>query len=69
MFPEVLIILKIDPEIAVQRRTDEDAVFVRERCWQIWNVDWDQTPAYTIDASRPKREVLSELKSLIWPKL
>ncbi len=69
MFPEVLIILKIDPEIAVQRRMDEDAVFVRERCWQIWNVDWDQTPAYTIDASCPKREVLSELKSLIWGNL
>lgn len=67
--PELLIVLRTDPETAVQRKTDEDAASVRVRSTQVWEVDWRQLPAYVIDSNRSKEEVLSELKALIWSNL
>lgn len=69
VWPELLIVLKLDPEIAVQRKTDEDAEYVRVRSQKIWSFNWQQTPAYVVDAARAKEEVLSELKSVIWSAL
>ena len=69
MSPELLIVLKLNPEIAVRRKTDEDATTVRIRSTEIWELDWQQTPVHVIDASRSKAEVLSELKHLIWSTL
>jgi hypothetical protein len=67
--PEVLIVLRVDPETAVRRKPEEDAASVRARSAEIWDLDWGQTPAHFIDASRPRAEVLSELKALIWSEL
>ncbi len=69
VWPELLITLKLDPQLAVERKTDEDADYVRARSQLMWSSDWQQTPAYVVDASRSKEEVLSELKSLIWSEL
>jgi hypothetical protein len=32
-------------------------------------VDWQQTSAHVIDASRSKEEVLSDIKTLVWSRL
>jgi thymidylate kinase len=69
MLPELLIVLRLDPEIAVRRKTTEDATSVRIRSTEIWELDWQQTPVHIIDASRSKADVLSELKQLIWSSL
>ncbi len=69
MLPELLIVLRLDPEIAVQRKTDEAASSVRARSTEVWELDWRNTPACVIDASRSREEVLSELKALIWSGL
>jgi thymidylate kinase len=69
MLPELLIVLRVDPEIAVHRKTDEDATSVRARSTEIWELDWQQTPARVIDAGRSRAEVLSDLKSLVWSEL
>lgn len=69
MWPEVLIVFLVDPEIAVQRKTDEDATSVRQRSTEIWELKWEQTDAHIIDASKSKPDVLSELKALIWSEL
>ncbi len=69
MLPELLIVLRLDPEIAVQRRFDEDAAKIRARSTEIWELDWLQTRAHVIDASRSQAEVLSEVKALIWSEL
>ena len=66
VLPDLLITLRLDPEIAVQRKTDENAASVRERSTEIWNLDWEHTDAHIIDASKSKSEVLSELKTLVW---
>lgn len=66
--PGLLIVLRVDPEIAVQRKTDENAALVRERSTEIWKLDWDGTRAHVLDASRPRAEVLSQLQSLLWSR-
>ena len=69
VLPDLLIVLRVDPEIAVQRRDDEDPDWVRRRCQEIWKLDWQQTPAYVIDSGRPKADVIAGIKSLIWSEL
>lgn len=67
--PDVLIVLRVEPEIAVQRKPDENAEFVRERNKEIWERDWADVDAYVIDGSKAKQEVLSEVKALLWSEL
>jgi thymidylate kinase len=67
--PDLMIVLRVDPEIAVKRKTEEDAATVRKRSTEIWELDWDHTQAHLIDASKSKSEVLSEIKSLMWSEL
>ena len=69
MRPDVLIVLRVDPEIAVARKPEEDAEFVRGRWREIWDVDWATVPAHVVDASRPREEVLARLKSLVWSQI
>jgi hypothetical protein len=67
--PEVLIVLRLDPEIAVQRKVEEDAAYVRERSGEIWRLGWEHTDAHLIDGSKSKTDVLTELKALVWSEL
>ena len=67
--PDLLIVLRVHPNIAVQRKVEEDAESVRTRSQEIWELDWKQVNAHVVDASHPQAEVLSELKSFIWLKL
>ena len=67
--PDILIVLKINPEIAVQRRSSEDENYVRTRNQQIWEMDWEQQPVHVVDAGLPRKEVRAQIKSLVWSKL
>ena len=67
--PDVLIVLAVDPEIAVTRKTDEDATSVRARATEIWQFDWQTTRAQIVDANKPCIDVLAELKSLVWSRI
>jgi thymidylate kinase len=67
--PDVLALLRVDPEIAVRRKTDETAESVRARSTEIWETDWTGSPVKVVDACRSKEEVLSEVKQLIWSNL
>lgn len=69
MPPDLLVVLRVDPEIAVERRPDEDEASVRRRSAEVWQLDWEQIPAHVIDAHQPKAEVLAELKALVWSEL
>jgi len=69
-YPDVLIVLRVDPDMAVQRKAgEEDEAFVRPRSEEIWRLDWSGTPAIVIDAGRPKEDVHREIKSIIWAEL
>ena len=69
VLPDLLIVLLADPEVAVRRKTDEDQGEVRARSTEIWELDWEQTPAVVINANRSKEEVLSDVKEILWSQL
>ena len=67
--PELLVVLRVDPEIAVQRKTEESPDSVRARGAEVWNIDWRGSRAHVIDASQPEDAVARELKALVWSAL
>jgi thymidylate kinase len=67
--PELLVVLRVDPEIAVRRKTNEKPDSVRARGAEIWNIDWRDARAHVIDASQPEEAVVRELKALVWSTL
>jgi len=64
--PDVVIVLQVAPEDAVRRKTDEPADYVRARANIVWELDWKQSGAHVIDASRPLPAVLADLQTLLW---
>jgi thymidylate kinase len=70
MDPDVLIVLRVHPEVAVERkRGEEPEGFVRPRAEEVWNLSWAETPAVVIDANQPQDRVLAEVKNAIWSRL
>ena len=69
MPPDLLIVLRVNPDVAVQRKTTEDENHVRTRSTEVWGVDWNDSNAHVIDASKPAQSVLSEVQSIIWGRL
>jgi thymidylate kinase len=67
--PELLLVLRLDPETAVARKTDETPESVYTRTREVWECDWTGSGAHVLDASRSREEVLAELKALIWSAL
>ena len=67
--PDLLIVLRLDPETAVLRKTDESPDEVRARSGEIWEIDWGGSGACVVDASGPREKVLSDLKATIWRRL
>ena len=67
--PEVVIVLRVDPEIAVQRQPGDEPDYIRTRWGEIWEIDWDAAGFHAVDAGRSPEEVVSEIKSLVWSRL
>jgi thymidylate kinase len=67
--PDVLVVLRVDPEVAVARKPEEAPDFVRGRWREIWEIDWATVPAHVVDASRSMPDVLSEVKAIVWSQL
>jgi hypothetical protein len=67
--PDALFVLRLHPDLAVLRKQDEPADYVRARGQIVWDTDWTNGGAQVVDASRSFPEVLSELKSRLWSVL
>jgi thymidylate kinase len=67
--PDLLIVLRVAPDLAVQRRREAPESVLRPRSEEVWGIDWRGTSAVVIDAGRPKSEVLSEIRSVVWSRL
>jgi thymidylate kinase len=67
--PDVLVVLRVDPEIAVVRKSEEDSGFVRLRSAEVWESDWTGSGARVIDAGRSPDQVLMDVKAAIWSSL
>jgi hypothetical protein len=68
--PDVLIVLRVDPEVAVRRTagTDEPG-FVRARAREVLEADWSGTEAIVIDAGMPSEQVLAAIRDAVWARL
>jgi thymidylate kinase len=67
--PDLLFVLRANPDTAVERKQDESAASVRARSLEIWEKDWQGTGAVVIDANQPKDEVVDRIKTLVWRNL
>jgi thymidylate kinase len=67
--PDLLIVLKVDPEIAVHRKVEETETSVRARSTEVLELDWDKLSAFMINANGSKEETLSQVKALVWEHL
>lgn len=66
--PDILIVLRVDPEVAAERRSDADPFLVRSRAEEIRDATWPQS-AIVVDANRSRELVLGEIKARTWSRL
>jgi len=67
--PDLIFVLRVAPDVAVARKRDEPADYVRRRAQRIWETDWSQSRGRIIDAGRPLAEVLADLRVRLWEAL
>lgn len=67
--PDVLVVLRLDPEIAVARRSDEESTYVRARNTEVRDIDWDGTHAVVVDATLPQETVLDLVRRTVWERI
>jgi len=67
--PELLIVMRVHPDVALRRRPEDPEDRVRQRALEVLEVDGTAMGAHLVDASLPMREVHRELKSWIWARL
>ena len=67
--PDILGVLRVDPEVAVQRRSGADDDLVRARSEEIARADWSGTGALVIDAGRTLDDLVPEVLSFVWANL
>ena len=67
--PDLLAVLRVHPDVAVARKTDESPVSVRRRSSEIWALEWEGTGVQVVDSSQPRESVLGALKVMTWHKM
>ncbi len=67
--PDVVVVLKLEPEEAGRRKTDEDYEYVVKRAADIWDVDWSRWPVKEVDASQTREAVAADVKAHVWSSL
>jgi thymidylate kinase len=68
--PDVLIVLRVDPDIAVARKRGVDpAEFVRPRAAEVYTAGWSGSGAEVVDAGQPADAVLRDLRRIVWSRL
>ncbi len=67
--PDVLVVLRVTPEVAVARRPEQDREFVYRRAEEVFGHDWTATGAIVVDADRPQHAVLAEVTAAVWRHL
>jgi thymidylate kinase len=64
--PDLIVVLRLDPDVAVRRRPDETPAFVRARSAEVWNAPWDEARVAVVDASRPLEDVVRRVRLDVW---
>lgn len=66
--PDVAFILRVEPEVAVARKPDDGAAYVRRRAEAVWSAPW-RSDVVIIDAGRPAADVAADLRQRVWQAL
>ena len=67
--PDLLIVLRVHPDIAVARRGEQSEEFVRRRAEEVWSHPPDLEGATVIDASQDHDTVVAEVHAALWQAL
>lgn len=67
--PDAVIVMRVDPEVAVRRRAEQDEEFVRRRAAEIRNRSWTEPGFFVVDANQPLQQVVTEVKGRLWATL
>ena len=67
--PDLELVLRVDPEVAVRRKPDEPEAYVRRRARIMWDTDWSAPRTRVLDAGRPLDDVAADLRARVWESL
>ncbi|MGW8281870.1 MAG: hypothetical protein ACWGON_01110, partial [Gemmatimonadota bacterium] len=67
--PDVLFVLRISTEAALDRKPEDDPERVILRSREILAIDWSGTDAIVLDASRSAEEIAAEIKQRLWSEI
>lgn len=67
-YPELLLVLRVDPGNSVYRKNNEDPISVRARSTEIYNSDWSPFDAEIVNANLSKEQVFLKLKKILWSR-
>jgi thymidylate kinase len=67
--PDILVVLRVSPDVAVTRRAGENADAVRHRATEVYKADWTGTGAIVVDASLPPEDVHGRVMNVVWAAL
>lgn len=64
--PDAVVVLRVDPDVAIARRPDQDEEFVRRRAEEIQRRHWNEPDVFVVDAGRPIDQVHNEVRAIVW---
>jgi thymidylate kinase len=67
--PDLLFVLQIAADVALARKPEDNPERVASRSREILGIDWYDTGAIILDASRPAAEIAAEIKQRIWREI
>lgn len=67
--PDLTIVMRVDPDVAVARRSDDPEYFVRVRASEILDADWAAQNVVVVEANEPLEEVQRRVREVIWAEL
>jgi thymidylate kinase len=67
--PDILVVLRLNPKHAAQRKREESEISVLARSTEVWERDWTEKKAFVMDAGLPREEVLAQGRALLWAHL
>jgi thymidylate kinase len=67
--PDLTLVLRVPPDVAVARRPEQDARYVWHRAQEVWDLPWSRDEATVVDASQPHEQVLRQVRRAVWEAL
>lgn len=67
--PDLLLVVRVPPSVAVGRRPEQDRDFVERRAQEIWDLDWNQIGGQVLDGTVPQPALASLAINHVWSVL